>query len=214
MMISLHAGPALTLFTLAPIKAGDSLGLTLRPLFVPTAARGLPRTGAEPRSKGKIPPDAGEDAGVTMGVTRRVTLADAAQVLGISKEAVRKRVKRGTLRSEKDPDGRVYVYVPFVTDAGEDASRPSVPPSFAERDELVEELRDRVRALEEANRETRRLLAGALERIPAIEPPETPGASETATGEPERVETPPQATAPQAATERRASWWRRFFGFE
>ena len=34
-----------------------------------------------------------------------------------------------------------------------------------DRDELVEELRSRVRALEEANRENRRLLAAALHRF-------------------------------------------------
>jgi uncharacterized Zn finger protein (UPF0148 family) len=44
-------------------------------------------------------------------LTRRVTLREAARALGISKEAVRKRVKRETLAHEKK-DGVVYVFLP------------------------------------------------------------------------------------------------------
>jgi hypothetical protein len=70
-----------------------------------------------------------------------MTVADAAARLLISKEAVRKRITRGTLRSDKDPDGTVYVYVPS-------SGTPSATPSGTDRDELVVELRDRVRSLE------------------------------------------------------------------
>jgi hypothetical protein len=42
---------------------------------------------------------------------QRLTLSEAAQVLGTSKDALRMRVKRGTLRPEKGEDGRVYVGV-------------------------------------------------------------------------------------------------------
>ncbi len=46
-----------------------------------------------------------------MAGTRRVTSREASEILGISVEAVRKRVKRASLRSDKGPDGRVYVYL-------------------------------------------------------------------------------------------------------
>src|SRR5215210_6405909 len=39
----------------------------------------------------------------------RFTVPEAAEVLGISPEAVRARIHRGTLRKEKAPDGTVYV---------------------------------------------------------------------------------------------------------
>ena len=39
---------------------------------------------------------------------RLVTVAEAAELLGISKDAVRMRVRRGTLRSEKT-EGRMHV---------------------------------------------------------------------------------------------------------
>jgi excisionase family DNA binding protein len=41
----------------------------------------------------------------------RFTLDQAAETLGISKDAVRKRVKRGTLPHTKDPDGKVHVFL-------------------------------------------------------------------------------------------------------
>jgi DNA-directed RNA polymerase specialized sigma24 family protein len=39
---------------------------------------------------------------------RRVDLREAAEILGTSVDAVRKRIQRGTLESEKE-DGKVYV---------------------------------------------------------------------------------------------------------
>jgi hypothetical protein len=134
---------------------------------------------------------------------RRVHLSEAADILGVSKDAVRMRVKRGTLRSEKGPDGRVYVWVNGMPDANQDGVRPKgeVDPYR----ELVDELRDRVRALEDANRENRRIIAALTSRIPAIEAPESPDS-------PGPTDTPTDASAEaQEATERR-SWWRRVFG--
>ena len=40
---------------------------------------------------------------------RRVTVREAAKLLGISPEAVRARIKRGTLRKDKGLDGTVFV---------------------------------------------------------------------------------------------------------
>jgi hypothetical protein len=101
----------------------------------------------------------------------RLTLRQAAARLGVSESAVRKRVERGTLRSDKGPDGRRYVYldtgVDTVADEGADTS------ATGERDALISELRahnDTLREQLEAERqghaEARRLLAAALERIP------------------------------------------------
>jgi septal ring factor EnvC (AmiA/AmiB activator) len=57
--------------------------------------------------------------------------------LGITKEAVRKRISRGTLRADKDPDGTVLVYIP---------SSGTVAATF-DRDELIVELRARIEDL-------------------------------------------------------------------
>jgi excisionase family DNA binding protein len=64
-------------------------------------------------------------------------VAEAAERLGITKEAVRKRIARGTLRADKDPDGTVRVYVPA-------APTPSDVVGTSPSEVLVEELRDRL----------------------------------------------------------------------
>lgn len=146
-----------------------------------------------------------------MGVTRRVTLAEAARVLGISKEGVRKRVKRGKLRSDKDPDGRVYVYLPFVGDE----VPPGPGPGQAAVGELVEEMRERITDLKaqleaerNAHAETRRIAYTLAQRVPELEAAqEPPQAPETAPEEPTDTNTPPPENEPQ-----RRSWWRRIFG--
>jgi hypothetical protein len=168
---------------------------------------------------------------------RRVHLSEAATLLGVSKDAVRMRVKRGTLRSEKGADGRVYVWVNVNPHAGPDDVHPG---SQAEAwRELIDELRDRVRSLEESNRENRRIIAALTQRIPEIEAPrepsgatEPPGAPSEATEQPGRVEPQPAVQSTQAqessemampeagggplprdqqATSERP-WWQRMFG--
>ena len=147
--------------------------------------------------------------------------------MGVSESAIRKRVERGTLRSDKGADGRRYVYVDTVTDnvadEGEDAS------ATREHDALISELRahnDTLREQLEAERqdhaEARRIIAGLVERIPAIEAPsETPEAAETVEEAPDRAEPQPSTEdrqeSPEAFGSRgsgtaRGSLWRRIFG--
>jgi predicted ArsR family transcriptional regulator len=146
---------------------------------------------------------------VELTVMERVTVAEAAQRLGITPNAVRQRISRGNMQYEKDEDGRVYVYL----DANEQVRKHFGDSS---RDELVDELRSRVQYLErelqvreEEARRKDHLLAAALERIPAIEPPpdnpSEPGESpRTASEEPSHAQAPPE--------EERRSWWQRLFG--
>ena len=132
--------------------------------------------------------------GVTVGVTRRVTLKDAAQILGISKEAVRKRVSRGTLRSEMGEDGRRYVYLDAGGDGVGDADlAPSsqgatvAPSAIDYRDALIDELRGEVAAWREEARRKDTIILSLSQRIPeaALEapretPPDERGATVTA----------------------------------
>jgi excisionase family DNA binding protein len=161
-------------------------------------------------------------------VTRqRLTVQEAAEILGTSVDAVRMRVKRGTLRSEKGEDGRVYVWVNVNPDVDQNTVHPT--PQVEAYRELIDELRDRVRSLEEANRENRRIIAALTQRIPELEAtasPEPPGGSETAAEEPQRVEPRSGTGGPQAPSDRPRDtaefpvgggsltrpWWRRVFG--
>jgi hypothetical protein len=136
----------------------------------------------------------------------RVTQREAAERLGVSVEAIRKRVKRGTLRSDKDPDGRRYVYLDTDPDAGGPQPESST---------LTSELRDRLRYVEQqleaerqAHAEARRIIAGLVERIPALEAPaDVREGPESGKGQSDRVDAPQQ---PQTATSPRP-WWRRLF---
>jgi len=155
---------------------------------------------------------------------RRLDVKQAAEILGISSEGVRKRIKRGKLESEKDTDGKVYVWLDEDrTGPDKDQTSPDERSNGSDNAELIEALRDQIAILkseaeawrEEAQRkgeESRRkdhLLAAALERIPAIEPPpDTPAepresptpSSEDGNG----IRVPPEPEKP-------ISWWRRLF---
>jgi hypothetical protein len=134
---------------------------------------------------------------------RRVSVSDAAVALGISDGAVRQRVKRGTLASTRE-GGRLYVLLDTDPTPGPERTHDRT-------DELIRTLREQLDAERQAHAESRRLLAAALERIPAIEaPPETRGSPETAPEEPEGVTPRPSTPEPQTGAQR--SWWRRMFG--
>ena len=169
--------------------------------------------------------------------TARLTVRDAADALGISTEAARQRIKRGTLPTERDHDGAVWVLLDADntgTDDRTNADRTRTNDRtngdgttdqalmVAHIDHLereVEFLRAELRRREDDYREeTRRkdhIIAAALERIPPqLEPPrDTPRAAEPATAEPDGGEHRPATDGAQEAAENR-SWWRRWFGFE
>jgi hypothetical protein len=141
-------------------------------------------------------------------IEQRLTVKEAAAVLGISSEAVRTRIQRGTLKSIHER-GRVWV----VLDP--DGTRSNTNRT-ADQTELVHELRARVAFLEgqlkirtEENRRKDHLLAAALERIPALEAPAEARESPTEASEPRPSTTgPPEAETPAEVR----PWWRRVFG--
>jgi hypothetical protein len=157
------------------------------------------------------------------GQDDRVTVAQAAERLSITKEAVRKRLSRGTLRSDKDPDGTVRVYVPASGTAAA---------SFAfDRDELIAELRARIEDLRtdrDAWRDQARrsdyMASTALDRTRELESRlrelEAPPADSTAPGAPQAPESgeeqqgrgQPRPDAPGAQEGVQRPWWRRVFG--
>jgi len=143
--------------------------------------------------------------------SRRLTVQEAAEVLGTSVDAVRMRVRRGSLQSEKDPDGRVYVWV--AEDSSETKLGLDGEPSMliSAKDETIHILTQQLEAERQAHAEARRLLAAALDRIPAIEaPPDEPESPETVEEAPERAEPRPATGDPQEGIRR--PWWRRVFG--
>ena len=152
----------------------------------------------------------------------RVSVQEAAEHLGTTVDAIRKRVQRDTIAHEKDADGRVWILLDIdrtrhATDqdaAGQRQDGESGP-LISEMRGRIEDLREQLDAERQAHAEARRLLMAALERIPPqLEAPSSGADSApVAPGSPERGEADTAGGVeadPQAATSR-PPWWRRWF---
>jgi hypothetical protein len=163
----------------------------------------------------------GIDGRLDVGQTRRATIQEAARIMGVSEGAIRKRVKRNTLHHDKEPDGRVYVYL----DAGVDEGVDEV--SHPDRDALISEMESRLAFLENElnirSEEIRRrdtIIMNMTETLKALSPPvqeeapqEPPAAPVTATEQPGRVGPQPAVEGPREPVRRRVrSWWKERFG--
>lgn len=162
--------------------------------------------------------------------TGAVTVAEAAEILGISTEATRMRVKRGTLPSTKI-DGAVFVLLdrpnprPHGPNDGQN-DEPNARPNgavggpngrtnghpdaagalLAAKDETIEALRDQLEAERAANRENRRIIAGLIERVPALEARQN---VQDASQEPPRRAGGEEEDGGRDVGPEKRSWWRR-----
>jgi hypothetical protein len=134
--------------------------------------------------------------------TARVSVREAAERLGTTVDAIRKCVQRDTIAHEKDSDGRLWIFLDAGrtrqdTDRDMAGHRQDHEPStlISAKDETISTLREQLQAERQAHAEARRLLAAALERIPAIEAPQEP--PEDA----ETVEEAPEGAQPHSAAE-------------
>jgi excisionase family DNA binding protein len=139
-----------------------------------------------------------------------MTVTEAAEVLGVTQSAIRKRIQRGTIPWDKDTEGRVYVYVDPFEDRPEtrdSESRDSV--SGQSRDELLEAYKEQVEFLRQELERKDTIIMSLTQRIPELESISEPREA------PERVseERGGAALSPDEA-EKPISWWRRFFGFK
>jgi hypothetical protein len=127
-------------------------------------------------------------------LSNRMTVDEASRSLGLSVDAIRKRVQRGQIAYEKDPAGRVRI----ILDEGETLQDKSQDTTgriqeialLASKDETIQFLREQLEQANERDRDNRRIIAALTQRIPAIEapepPPELPGEPTEATEQPGR----------------------------
>jgi hypothetical protein len=144
--------------------------------------------------------------------SNRVTVYEAAERLGVTVDAIRKRIQRDTIPHERQEDGRVYV----LLDAASKVQDTNQDNYQTAKDELVESLQEQVSYLkaviatrDEELRRKDHILAALTERIPELPPPDAPSpnpreSSETLTEESGKDDVPPEQ-------EKRVSWWRRLF---
>jgi hypothetical protein len=146
---------------------------------------------------------------------RRVSIREAAEMLDVTTDAIRARLRRGTLRKEIGPKGETIVVldtdtIPPVGDTTQHDTDTTHPTAdyVAAVEKQVEILRAELAARNQELSEMRRLLAGALERIPAIEaPPDTPSEPRES---PQRVSEESVKGEVSPEQEKR-SWWQRLF---
>jgi hypothetical protein len=178
----------------------------------------------------------GISLGMDRGMDEPLPVAEAARALGISRDALYKRIRRNSVDWEKGEDGRIYVHVDTAADAAMDDGMDAAMYASTDQSALVASLEEQVAYLrevvrsrdaeirrreEEYREESRRkdhLLAAALERIPAIEAPadptpETRDAPETPFEKAAKGDPPASGDSeqPRGSSEAREPWWRRWF---
>ena len=161
-----------------------------------------------------------DNTGQTSGL--RATVHEAANALGVSVDAIRKRIQRGTIPHERHEDGRVYVLLDkanTMQDASSTSSNTVQDDTRQERpvrygtEELVESLQDQISFLRRELERKDAIMLRMTERIPELEvsssPPDSRDAHETTS----EHSTGGDGTSVSQEPEKR-SWWRRFFGIE
>src|SRR5919107_2069779 len=151
----------------------------------------------------------------------RVTVPEAAKMMGVTQSAIRKRVHRGTIPWDKDHEGRTYVYVEPSEMRPETRGGKARDTSAGQSgEELVEAYRDQVEFLRRELERKDTLLMSLMQRVPELEPakgssseirePPVSPSAEAGKGPPP----PPPPEQQEPSQQRKRSWWRRFLGLE
>ena len=146
-------------------------------------------------------------------VLDKLTVAQAADRLGVTQDAVRKRIARGTIRHEKGYEGRIFVYLDTferesktVQDNGQDVGSKTV--SDADQDKYTRSLEDQVDFLRRELERKDTIIMSLTQRIPELEASPEPREGHGTASEEVAKSTAPQEQ--QNPSERR-SWMHRFF---
>ena len=153
----------------------------------------------------------------TDDVLDRLTVSQAADKLGVTQDAIRKRIARGTIRHDKDPKGRIFVYLDTseiayktVQDEGQDESFKTKQDT--DQDKYTRSLEDQIDFLRRELERKDTIIMSLTQRIPELEAPLEPsGGTQTASEAPAKGDDVP--TESQEPSKQR-SWWRTFFGLE
>src|SRR3954470_7521294 len=118
----------------------------------------------------------------TRDTTERFTVSEAAEILGITAEAVRQRVRRGTLPSERDEVGSVFVFLtPHKHKPNSQPHADTTQPHgdsttdntvlYERMSSEIDYLRSQLDKERESSAELRRIIAALTQRIPELEAP-------------------------------------------
>jgi len=163
-------------------------------------------------SKDRTKPSTGaqKDASVDTSTDTldKLSVVEAAKRLGVTQDAVYKRIKRGTIRADTGVDGLTYVYLDSSVDTpGTSTDKPtgkSIDALITAQQDQIDYLREQLAVWQEEARRKDHIIAALTERIPELEAPsESRGSSLTPCEGEDRVEATPE--------EEKRPWWRRFF---
>ena len=140
----------------------------------------------------------------------RLTVAQAATRLGVTQDAIRKRISRNTIDYDQDPDGRIYVYVDSSEIVQDDSSDASMERLVQAQHDDIDFLR---RELETRTEEIRRrdsIIAALAQRLPEIEAPsEARLTLEDTTEKNEAGVAPPAGRRGEDREGSQKPWWRK-----
>jgi hypothetical protein len=142
----------------------------------------------------------------------RVTIARAAERLGLSQDAIRKRVRRGTLAQDRGQDGLIHVYIPATEGVQDESKTGQDTGQDTAGDLYTRSLEDQVRFLRSELERKDAILLRLAERVPELEaPPQSAQEAQDVAESASEGESGEEASAePQTGTQR--PWWRRLLG--
>ena len=151
------------------------------------------------------------------------TVHEAANALGVSVDAIRKRIQRGTIPHERHEDGRVYVLLDKASAMQEESGTTASTVRDADQDEspvrygteeFVESLQDQITFLRRELERKDAILLRMAERIPELDASQVPSepleGPNTGSVDTNKEDVPLQTREPKE----RRSWLHRFFGLE
>ena len=97
----------------------------------------------------------------------KMTIQDASKELGLSVDAIRKRLQRGTIKGKKNKQGRWIVEVD--QEQGEDINKDKVYETSS--NELVMSMRDEIEYLRKENERKDHIIMNLTTRIPQLAAP-------------------------------------------
>jgi len=146
----------------------------------------------------------------------KISVAQAANRLGITQDAVRKRIARGTIRHGKDQEGRIFVYLDTLfereskTDQANGQDRESKTVLDDDQDKYTRSLEDQIHFLRRELERKDTIIMSLTQRIPELEASPEPREGHVTASE-EAAEGTTTAPPEQEEPSQRRSWWREFF---
>src|SRR5829696_9568888 len=149
--------------------------------------------------------------GRTRSALDRSTVAEAADALDVSQDAVRKRIARGTIPHDRDESGRVHVYLP-PSETVHETDQDTVQDGAAKtvQDIYIRSLEDQIAFLRRELERKDTILLNLTNRIPQLEAPaDAQESPETVDEQQGSGQLRPDAADAQESARR--PWWRRWF---